>query len=421
MSSMHMAEGTVTWPCVSPRDLLDQLNRQKWESLSENWKAIVANFGCCLTQLQGAERLLQLRGNETNLIKELMNLGKRTWNPLEYPDSLLLEVEGNLRIRKVQQEIAEMMEKPPVNDKKNAVMQLNMGEGKSSVIVPIVAAALANGSNLVRIIVGKPQSRQMFEMLVSKLGSLMGRRVYHMPFSRSVRLTIGQAKFLQRHYQECQRQGGVLLLQPENILSFQLMVLEAAINEDVGLSDRLLRMKATFFDPCTRDIIDESDEKFSVKFELIYTIGLQTPIDYAPERWAIIRQILGLVVQYALKMSRQFLKSVEVYISTQGRSPRVRFLDKKASDQVLGLVVDHICQYGLLPGFPVSRLSKQSRFNIREYITNPKPSLEVASSVEGSDFWASSSQSLLLIRGLFAGSILDFVFSKKKMESQLRP
>lgn len=414
ISSMRVAEGAVTWPCVSPRDLLDQLNRQKWKNLSENWKEIVTIFGCCLSQLQGAERLLQLRGNETDLIKELANLGQRTWNSLEYPDSLLLEVEGNLRIRKVQQEIAEIMETPPDNEKNNAVLQLNMGEGKSSVIVPIVAAALANGSNLVRVIVGKPQSRQMFEMLVSKLGGLMGRRVYHMPFSRSVRPSIEQAKFLQRHYQECRRQGGVLLLQPENILSFQLMVLEAAIKREVELSDTLLQMKANFFDEYSRDIIDESDENFSVRFELIYTIGLQTPVDYAPERWAIIQQILGLVLKYAVKTSRQVPKSVEVYMATQSKRPRIRFLDRKASDQVLGLVVDHICQYGLLPGFPVSRLSTQSRLNIQEYITNPKPSREVASTVEESDFWASSSQSLLLIRGLFAGSILDFVFSKKR-------
>ncbi|VUC25177.1 unnamed protein product [Clonostachys rosea] len=414
VSSMHMIEGTVVWPCVSPRDLLVQLSREKWGNLSKDWKEIIANFGSCLSQLQGAKRLLQLRGNETDLIKELVNLGLRTWDPLEYPDSLLLEVEGNLRIRKVQQQIAETMESPPTKDKKNAVMQLNMGEGKSSVIVPIVAAALANGSNLVRIIVGKPQSRQMFETLVSKLGGLIGRRVYHMPFSRSLRPSTQQAYFLERHYQECRKQGGVLLLQPENILSFQLMVLEAAIKEEVALSDTLLRMKANFFDEYSRDIIDESDENFSVKFELLYTIGLQTPVDYAPERWTIIQQILGLVIRYALKVSKELPKSVEVYIATQSKRPRVRFLDKEASDRVTSLVANHVCEYGLLPGFPVSRLSKLARVDIRDYITNSKPSDEVASRVKGSDFWASSCQSLLLIRGLFAGSILDFVFSKKR-------
>lgn len=54
-------------------------------------------------------------------------------------------------------------------------MQLNMGEGKSSVIVPIVVAALADCSKLVRVVVNKAQSRQMLHELVSKLGGLINR------------------------------------------------------------------------------------------------------------------------------------------------------------------------------------------------------------------------------------------------------
>lgn len=57
-------------------------------------------------------------------------------------------------------------------------MQLNMGEGKSSVIVPIVAAALADGSRVVRVLVAKSQSKQMLQMLMSKLGGLLDRVVY---------------------------------------------------------------------------------------------------------------------------------------------------------------------------------------------------------------------------------------------------
>ena len=59
-------------------------------------------------------------------------------------------------------------------------MQPNMSEGKSSVIVPTVAAALADGSRLVYIIVDNPQSEQMFQILVSKLESFLDRQVYHM-------------------------------------------------------------------------------------------------------------------------------------------------------------------------------------------------------------------------------------------------
>lgn len=49
------------------------------------------------------------------------------------------------------------MIQPP--DGKHSVMQLNMGEGKTSVIVPIVAAELANGEQLCTVTV----LRHMFQ------------------------------------------------------------------------------------------------------------------------------------------------------------------------------------------------------------------------------------------------------------------
>ena len=48
-----------------------------------------------------------------------------------------------------------------------------MDHSPPDVIVPIGAAALADASRLVRVIVAKPQSKQMFQMLVSKLGGLL--------------------------------------------------------------------------------------------------------------------------------------------------------------------------------------------------------------------------------------------------------
>lgn len=65
-------------------------------------------------------------------------------------------------------------------------MQLNMGEGKSSVIVPIVAVALANSDQLVRVIVPKALTAQVFRLLVDRLGVLTNRRIYFVPFSHSL-------------------------------------------------------------------------------------------------------------------------------------------------------------------------------------------------------------------------------------------
>ncbi|QBZ53312.1 hypothetical protein PoMZ_08988 [Pyricularia oryzae] len=70
-------------------------------------------------------------------------------------------------------------------------MQFNMGEGKLLVIVPAVAAILTSlRESLVRVIVGKPQSKQMFQMFIARLGGLQDVVVHRFPFLRDFRLGI---------------------------------------------------------------------------------------------------------------------------------------------------------------------------------------------------------------------------------------
>lgn len=63
-----------------------------------------------------------------------------------------MEVEGGIIIRDVQTDIGRQMQQPSCCH--NAVMQLNMGEGKAGVITPMVTVDLADGSRLLRVIVG---------------------------------------------------------------------------------------------------------------------------------------------------------------------------------------------------------------------------------------------------------------------------
>jgi hypothetical protein len=204
--------GIGNWPRISPYLLVQQLTHQRWHHLPEAWKASIVEYGCAITALQQARRLTTLVGFRDDLIRELQNPGHTNWDPHKYPESLLLEIENNILIREVQEQIARRMR--DISSGRNAVMQLNMGEGKSSVIVPIVAADRADGSRLVRVIVAKPQSRQMLQMLVSKLGGLLGRPVYLMPVSRSLRLTEAEADAIFHMCEKCMAEGGVLLVQP---------------------------------------------------------------------------------------------------------------------------------------------------------------------------------------------------------------
>ena len=111
----------------------------------------------------------------------------------------------------------------------NSLMELNMGQGKSS-IVPIVAATLADGSKLARVIVLKSLSTQMFHLLQTKLGGLINRHIFfYIPISRLLKLTAELADQIKNLYRTCKKTGGVLLVQPEHVLFFELLRLDRAL------------------------------------------------------------------------------------------------------------------------------------------------------------------------------------------------
>src|SRR5882672_6179533 len=105
----------------------------------------------------------------------------------------------------------------------NIALQLNMGEGKSSVIVPLVASTLADGSNLVRVVTLKPLRNEMFRLLVSRLSGLANRPIFYVPFSRSLSMSTSLIGTISGLYRRCVDEGGVLVVQPEHILSQKLM------------------------------------------------------------------------------------------------------------------------------------------------------------------------------------------------------
>ncbi|SMR51553.1 unnamed protein product [Zymoseptoria tritici ST99CH_3D1] len=399
------------WPRISPLLFLQQLSRKRWPKLSSEWKGLIVQYALAIGGVQRAERLLKAeRTSVDDLFVELQNPGHTNWSPFEYPEFLLLEVESGIIIREVQEQIAEEMRIP---SGQNAVMQLNMGEGKSSVIVPMVAAALADGSQLVRVVVAKPQSKQMVEMLKSKLGGLLDRRIHYLPFSRSLKPSQATAEAIERLCQSCMKEGGILLLQPEHILSFKLTGPECFIVGNEAAGRALLRIQE-FFDTRSRDIVDESDENFSVKFELIYTMGLRRAVEMSPQRWVYVQKILDFVKTHAAALRIERPQAIEYIDRGSGGFPRIRILREEAGHVLVGRIAEHVCDLGL-PGLPLPQQAQPLREAVLVYITKPELAKEEISAVQKSVFWSEHTKgALLLLRGLFAGGILEFVFGGKR-------
>ncbi|KAL7916768.1 hypothetical protein GGI35DRAFT_433976 [Trichoderma velutinum] len=399
-------------PRVSPTFFLGQLARENWKPLSLGWRRAIVTYAQSLTMVQRAERMLNQQNNHAELIKELQNSGHTNWDPMDYPESLLLEVESGIMIREVQEDIASQMRSPPQDQ--NATMQLNMGEGKSTVILPTVAAYLADGSRLVCVIGTKPQAKELFRMLTSKLGGLMNHQVYQMPFSRSLKLTVSDAHTISQFLKKCSETGGVLLMQPEHLLSFKLMGIENRLSSQEKVGQILLDVQH-YFNTHSRFMVDESDDIFSVKFELIYTMGSQVSIELSPSRWIIAQRVLSMVMGAVHSVRDKLPQSIDISDSKKGQFPRIRILRQDAEDMLLSLLAEEICTTGV-PGLPIMRQPPAIRDCIHKYILNSSLDINQISSVEvESGFFTESMKGpLLLIRGLIAEGVLSFAFRQKR-------
>ncbi|TGO22272.1 hypothetical protein BPAE_0175g00160 [Botrytis paeoniae] len=406
-------ENTTMLPRLSRTTILALIATSHPIKLSQQWKQAIVHFGLAVTTLQRLKRLVACCSNKTELLMELSNPGHQGWDPLLHPDWLLLELENGILIRKDQADISIEMIDP--SSGANSVMQLNMGLGKSSVIVPLVASALADKTKLCRVVVLRALSRQMRELLVRKLGNMINRRIFFVPISRALQMNAEGANQLREIYETCMTCGGVLLVQPEHLLSFELMGLEMVLSgdQDAKIVGKVINDTQDWLLNNCRDILDESDEILNVRFELIYTLGRQMPIDFAPNRWMLIQRILSILTSCIKKLDLKYKDDFEIESlpDSSGMFARFRILQPALGDVLLKKVVQSICDEGL-PGLSFFHFTKSNRDLLYQFITDSKIDEEA---IQHSIFDADSTKmGLLLLRGLFAHGVLHFAFSHKR-------
>ena len=129
------------WPRITPRNLLAMLTISRRHSVKGQWKEAIVEYAKAVTMVQRAKRISKLGQTECEAEREreMTNTGRIGWDPMENMDWLLVELESNFLIRSIQAKIAAEMLRPATG--RNSVMQLNMGEGKSSVGSPSSARA----------------------------------------------------------------------------------------------------------------------------------------------------------------------------------------------------------------------------------------------------------------------------------------
>ncbi|TMW55333.1 hypothetical protein Poli38472_013224 [Pythium oligandrum] len=215
---------------------------------------------------------------------------RREWSGTEHPYWLVFEVEGRLQIRHEQYVIAKHL-----LDQPGSVSQLNMGRGKTRVILPMLFLYWSYHSHgqVVRAHFLSPllsETRQFMHRVLSS--GILRLSLMEQPFERQKELTGWDVLRLQEAAREVKLCGGVQMVAPEHRLSLELkrLELEALDEKDTWLVkslDTLLNNDAYV------DIFDESDALLHHKYHLVYAVGTPCPLENASDRWSTAEALLS--------------------------------------------------------------------------------------------------------------------------------
>eukprot|EP00041_Stephanoeca_diplocostata_P028123 m.787177 g.787177 ORF g.787177 m.787177 type:complete len:3447 (+) comp23307_c0_seq1:163-10503(+) len=398
---------------------------------------------------QKAVRMLHFHqvNNTVWLHNECCNPPHGKWNPGEHVLWLCLELESNIAIWDRQYDVCQKMrgEASPHTDgsaPRHRLVQLNMGEGKTSVILPMLAACLGDGDNLCRVVVPRELLRGNADTLSLALGGLLGRKVFSVPFNRDVTLTQTLVDSLLMRYTMCQKNGDIILTTPESILSFQLKFAELAngfpstittseepeedsaedktenMQQKLKLAQSTARVQRFILD-YGREVLDEADSILHYKRQLVYTMGQRQSPDGEHLRWNVILQVMLAVFHTAARLEENFGAGVvELHhfgdVDGAVMVPRLLETSEKSNavwEWLRTSVLDHLiqCAHDLLPV-----MTPQTLHTVKLFVLRPELTAEQIEEFYGVlELSTTTIATLEILRGLFSYDVLRLALTKR--------
>ncbi|EXJ92093.1 hypothetical protein A1O3_00643 [Capronia epimyces CBS 606.96] len=395
------------WPHVSELALLQLLTARYRGHVPPVWVKVVILLAREVTALQRAERMQRYLVAKDNfaLQRELTNPAHAAWEPEQWPDWLLLEIQNNILIRPVQVRVAQELIKA-----ENGLVLLGMGEGKTSVILPMVVTALATGSQLVRVVVLKPLANEMLRLLSSSLAGLVNRTVYHLPFSRQTRLSHETPQLLMALFEECSQGAGVLLTLPEHLNSFRLIGSDK-LGTDKNLAIELIRVQK-WLDCNARDILDESDELLKPAYELVYTNGEANLLSGAPDRWTVALELLAVVQRNAQSLHEACPSGIELERRALDSFPHIRVLNDEGARLVKSRLTEEVIA-GKLPGLPLGHCNSETMKALYAFIHDVEVDSATFELISNHFNESAQFDLLYVVRGLISQQILTHALRKR--------
>lgn len=355
----------------------------------------------------------QLPQMEVALRREEESQPFENWSPADYPEWLLFEIEMNVTIRRIQIQVAKRMINPPGGA--HSVMQLNMGEGKTAVIVPILASRLSNEQHVCQVTVLKSLFHSNLRSLRQCLGGMLNQRVYTFPCRRD--MTIGQteASIMLMCYKECKEKLGIVMTLPEYRCSFQLKMYETAKRGHTSASAVIMETHK-WLNANIRNILDESDAILHAKYQLIYTVGEQLPPGGGELRWTVIQELLKLIPRHLMllwqKYGNEKIEFDEKYQSGPEIFTPCRILDSSVYEELKEAIASDFVEGKTFIQFP--ELKSDEKKLMKQIITDKAfDSSQLYDDIKSSGGNASARNTVLLLSGLLKYEVLHLVLRRR--------
>ncbi|CAG8139779.1 unnamed protein product, partial [Penicillium nalgiovense] len=410
--SYSWLEAGSLWPVLTPTSILEQLRSTSPSVFGPGMKRALLDYGMEVVKLQQLIRMKECLGKQDSgkLCQEYTNWGDRNWSPSSYPDWLLLEIDSNMKIRPEQVMVAQEMIAP--RSSSNSVLQMNMGQGKTSMIIPMIACLLADTKMLTRVIVPSALLSQTAQILQARLGGMLGKEITHVPFSRMTPTSPVHVEACRNLHEDILQGAGIILELPENLLSFRLSGLQRLSDSKISEAADMIEVQR-WKDQTCRDILDECDVTLAVKTQLVYPGGSQLSLDGHPDRWEVIMTVLGLVARELPGLAREFPGSVDIVERKNAGFPVAYFLKSDVEHELVRKLVEIICD-GRTWILPSHGCQPRTREILRSVIS--------CESVESSTIKSFAAifpdkpkvqKNVYLLRGLFSQGILLLALKKR--------
>ncbi|KAE9292554.1 hypothetical protein PF001_g18668 [Phytophthora fragariae] len=387
----------------------------------EEFKGYVYQFMELCVLEDKMERIVRLTKHsaglsDAQLVKELINT--RRWNSAEFPYWLAFEVEGKLQIRHEQFVIAHHLINQP-----GSVCQLNMGCGKTRVILPMLFLHFTRSSctRVVRAHFLSPllsEARQFLHRFLSASNARLG--VFEQPFHRQVALDIGKIELIRDTLQELKIFGGIQIVAPEHRMSLELKHLELDCDDPtVDTLDEILDKDQYV------NVLDECDALLHHKYHVVYAVGDPADLCCGIERWQAAEALLRII---ASKDPNSRVRSVLFapcvscmapdYATRLGAFAGTRLNAVTGSSELLRQQLKEALVLDLIDNAPFEFMwlntfgLEIARDSLVRAITDARVGLEEALGDHFKKFAPFKSQ-LLALRGLIAFGVLEHCMEKR--------